>query len=1129
MKKDQELLDAARTGNLQVVEKLLTPRSKSSTLAASLGIKVGANVNCQDQSGYTPLHHAALNGHRDVVTYMLEHAASVNISDSKGNFPLHLAAWSGNHNIVYTLLTHGPSIAKINEKNGDNETSLHCASQHGHSETVRVLLDNGADPSVRNIHDESPLDLASQYGRLDVVRLLLHYQPSLLSRFPECFSPLHLASRNGHKEVVELLLAHGADINRGGENGSALHEAALFGKSDVVKLLLSRGANPHTLDPKSRTALELVKQLDTQTSREIGQLILSRMQEGEDYEPISPVANLSLTSVCLRRFLNDTTIPESPHTETDMSKAFLEGTDRPDPEPPAKPPQVVVEDYYVDVPPKLNASFHPSPHHPRGILSGWSKASLNLRRSASARSSKSLPRLPSSRSRSPGSSIASPELPIRQHHPSSNMFPVSPTCRRRSGEASKLRRSSSSLPATSLSVMSLPTIPVKQSLRRSETVKPYLRDPLKSEDDSVFLPLTPTKGVKAKRSQSMEPRVAPTQYQDLRKVNQEVVDGPRKDSKPEIFKDRESKLSVDSMNVSPSSNRPKKPVRSKLSTVSSPPPIPPKPPSMADLPKIRPPSPKNPPPDEDSDLADETDGDDEESKESEVADKIVESSTEEKQASLEKATKCEDGFNCGSRNSVNDASNLLPVGIPAHKLVDKIRGLEAPSSESGSKKDSTTSSLSSPRRSPSPAVSPPSPHSAMIEISQTLQNALSLDIKHEKTNSEKETLDISRLEASTPSLMKKSAVDQVSIDKAITTPALPETSKLQVSALPSSAMHEVKPPLTSSMTLSVLAKTATLEKEVEVTVVTPQIKKNLPTSMQKDQVAIEANTDNERTKEQLSTMQEPREQIATTAKVPSANADTSNKPKTYISEAIVVPTRKSKPAIPNKPSLKPKPQIKPKPQLGKKPVENSSTTKQGAQVKTVSNESEDTIHDSSKCYVTGGAEIKRARILSTRSTDSGPVTTVSVDLDVPDETDPDLTPKADQELTPVVDPLTGYFQSNSARRNFEAHHAKDNTGHKFDLPPPPPVHVLAPPHHLMREKSDDATPVNEDVHFHYDVPKAVPKKMSPPTLKKIPDKHKEEDPQTESSSSIASWDDALSDRTEDFDMPVEVRKFRVLV
>jgi len=59
-----------------------------------------------------------------------------------------------------------------------------------------------------------------------------------------------------------------------GGNGSALHEAALFGKPDVVRLLLSRGANPHTLDPKFRTPLELVRQLNTQTSREISQHIL---------------------------------------------------------------------------------------------------------------------------------------------------------------------------------------------------------------------------------------------------------------------------------------------------------------------------------------------------------------------------------------------------------------------------------------------------------------------------------------------------------------------------------------------------------------------------------------------------------------------------------------------------------------------------------------------------------------------------------------------------------------------------------------------------------------------------------------------------------------------------------------
>ena len=53
-----------------------------------------------------------------------------------------------------------------------------------------------------------------------------------------------------------------------------MHEAALFGKLDVVKLLLTRGANPHVLDPQHRTALELAKQLDTPTSKNIAKHIL---------------------------------------------------------------------------------------------------------------------------------------------------------------------------------------------------------------------------------------------------------------------------------------------------------------------------------------------------------------------------------------------------------------------------------------------------------------------------------------------------------------------------------------------------------------------------------------------------------------------------------------------------------------------------------------------------------------------------------------------------------------------------------------------------------------------------------------------------------------------------------------
>lgn len=68
----------------------------------------------QDASGYSALHHAALNGHQDIVELLLTHEASTNILDVKGSSPLHLAAWAGNVDIVRLLLCHGPSVPNVN-------------------------------------------------------------------------------------------------------------------------------------------------------------------------------------------------------------------------------------------------------------------------------------------------------------------------------------------------------------------------------------------------------------------------------------------------------------------------------------------------------------------------------------------------------------------------------------------------------------------------------------------------------------------------------------------------------------------------------------------------------------------------------------------------------------------------------------------------------------------------------------------------------------------------------------------------------------------------------------------------------------------------------------------------------
>nr|XP_018918082.1 PREDICTED: ankyrin repeat and SAM domain-containing protein 1A [Bemisia tabaci] len=304
MGKDQELLEASRNGNFPVVEKILASKAKRSGPLASLRRGPGANV--QDASGYSCLHHAALNGHADIVELLLTHEASPNIVDNKGSSPIHLAAWSGNLEIVRLLLCHGPSVPNVNLTTQDNETALHCAAQYGHTSVVNILLEHNCDPTIRNTRQETALDLAAQYGRLEAVELLVRTHPELVqaynsktanSIFPH--TPLHLASRNGHKAVVETLLAAGLDVNVRTAAGTALHEAALCGKLEVARTLLEHGVDLAIKDARKCTVVDVLKQFPTHVVQDITTIIRryrrqtgSDMSDNDDALPPIPVPDL---------------------------------------------------------------------------------------------------------------------------------------------------------------------------------------------------------------------------------------------------------------------------------------------------------------------------------------------------------------------------------------------------------------------------------------------------------------------------------------------------------------------------------------------------------------------------------------------------------------------------------------------------------------------------------------------------------------------------------------------------------------------------------------------------------------------------------------------------------------------
>ncbi|KAF5288040.1 hypothetical protein FQA39_LY15536 [Lamprigera yunnana] len=175
------------------------------------------------------------------------------MNDKESRTSLHAASEKGHTDLAEFLLTHeGDMEARDNQGN----TPLHVAAQHQQTNLIELLLDYGADPDVENAKGFTPLHIACSLGSRGILESLLQHGALLNMQNKMGNTPLHLACQANITDVVELLITKGADLNSlNSRLQTPIHIATELGHVDICKLLLSAGANIEQREQGGRTPL----------------------------------------------------------------------------------------------------------------------------------------------------------------------------------------------------------------------------------------------------------------------------------------------------------------------------------------------------------------------------------------------------------------------------------------------------------------------------------------------------------------------------------------------------------------------------------------------------------------------------------------------------------------------------------------------------------------------------------------------------------------------------------------------------------------------------------------------------------------------------------------------------------
>lgn len=196
-------------------------------------LDLGADPECEDDAGLTPLDQAALSGEREMAQRLLERGAALRL-------PAAVALERTDD--VARILGESPDALR---PGGRWERLLLRAAEHASGEVVEALIRGGAsvdvhdDPrtAVDETHGYTALHAAAFNGNMAAVRVLLHHGANAAARESRYWgTPAGWANYAGFAEVRDVILEGAVDVL----------DAILFDRNDRLLAVLAR--DPGALD-----------------------------------------------------------------------------------------------------------------------------------------------------------------------------------------------------------------------------------------------------------------------------------------------------------------------------------------------------------------------------------------------------------------------------------------------------------------------------------------------------------------------------------------------------------------------------------------------------------------------------------------------------------------------------------------------------------------------------------------------------------------------------------------------------------------------------------------------------------------------------------------------------------------